>query len=94
MYEITGQRPADGSLSGDEPMRAIVHPDDAAALTGGFDAGRLPGRQTNMTFRIYRKNDHALRIFEMSGRFQFSGTGNAQCFTGTLADITERRNAA
>jgi signal transduction histidine kinase len=93
MYEITGQRPVDGPLSGDEFMRIIVHPDDVASLTEHFVAGIVPGRQNQLTFRIYRKNDHALRIVEMCGRVQFSDEGFAESFIGTLADITERRRA-
>ncbi|MEZ0606029.1 ATP-binding protein [Paraburkholderia sp. IW21] len=93
MYEITGQRPTDGPLSGDEFMRAVVHPDDVAELARQFDAGQVPGQQISVTFRIHRKNDQALRILELCGRFQFSDAGASHCFTGTLADITERRKA-
>lgn len=93
MYEITGQRPADGPLSGDEFIRDVVHPDDAAELMERFDAGQVPGQQFNLSIRIYRRNDRALRIVELCGRFQFSDGGRPDCFTGTLADITERRKA-
>ncbi|TCK84185.1 ATP-binding protein [Paraburkholderia sp. BL9I2N2] len=93
MYDITGQPPGEGPLTGEEFIRSLVHPDDVAQLAEQFNEGKVPGRHVHTTFRIFRKNDRALRVLEMSGRFRFADTGAADCFVGTLADITERTQA-
>jgi len=93
MFEITGQRPEDGPLSDEEFTQTVVHPDDAAVLEQSLNDGKVPGRQVHATFRIFRKGDHALRIFELSGRFQFREDGVAHCFIGALADVTDRVKA-
>lgn len=91
MYAIIGQRPEDGPLGADEFKQTVVHPDDLSALTSLFE--RSLGRESELhtTFRIFRKDDRALRILEMCGSFRYSEDGAPVCFVGTLADITERR---
>jgi len=94
MYEITGQRPEDGPLSEDEFIQTVVHPDDAARLSQNFNEGKLPDRQVQTSFRIFRRGDQTLRVLEMSGRFQFVADNVAHRFIGALADITEREKAS
>jgi two-component system CheB/CheR fusion protein len=93
MYEITGQRPEDGPLSGEEFTQVIVHPDDASGMARDFDSGKVSGGQVHTVFRIFRRGDSALRVLQMSGRFQFGDDGVARCFIGALADITDRKKA-
>ncbi|ARU23409.1 hypothetical protein RSSE_c3016 [Ralstonia solanacearum] len=90
MYTITGQPPEDGPLSAEEFTQSIVHPDDVVQLDEQVNEGKAPGRQVHAIFRIFRKRDHALRMLEMYGRFRFSEDGAADCFIGTLSDITAR----
>ncbi|TCG04083.1 hypothetical protein BZM27_43465 [Paraburkholderia steynii] len=91
MYRITGQPPENGPMSGEEFTQTVVHPDDVVQLEEQFNEGKIPGRQVHATFRIFRKSDRALRVVEMCGRFRFVDDGIANCFIGTLADITERK---
>ncbi|WGS55165.1 ATP-binding protein (plasmid) [Paraburkholderia sp. D15] len=93
MFEITGQRPQDGPLSGDEFRRSVVHPEDLEPLSQRFNEGKVPGHQVHAVFRIFRRNDQEIRTVEMNGRFRFHDDLEPYCFTGTLADVTGRVRA-
>ncbi|CAM2198170.1 histidine kinase [Paraburkholderia kururiensis] len=91
MYEITGQRPEDGPMSSEE-FFGCVHPEDLEELVSEVRADDVPGRQVNALFRLFRRNDGALRFLEMCGSFRYAPEGDANAFIGTLADVTDRKS--
>jgi len=88
--EIYGLGAAEGL--GDGWMRAL-HEDDRAAVARDWRAMAAQGRELEMSFRIRRGSDGAVRILRSRTRPVRDGAGAVTGFVGVLEDITDRRAA-
>jgi PAS domain S-box-containing protein len=82
----------------DEILAAIIHPDDLPAVWANVEAALNPAdpQPFAAVYRIRRADDGRLRWIEAHGLATFEGTGThrqAVSLLGTVADITERRQA-
>ncbi len=67
-----------------------VHPDDRAATRDAFDTAIRERGVYSVEYRIVHP-DGAIRWLRARGRGYFDESGTLQFFTGTVLDITERR---
>ncbi|MGC1463818.1 MAG: PAS domain S-box protein [Terracidiphilus sp.] len=75
-----------------EGWGALVHPDDRAGMVAYF-LDEVIGRRRpfDREYRIVRHSDGAVRWVHGLGRLDFSAEGRPAKMTGTIKDITERK---
>lgn len=91
MYDIFGVAPDEPSPGKDEFAQFYLHPDDAPLLEEALRKVDHQDPSYRMVARILRKSDRELRWLEVSGRFEFDGSGQPVRLIGVAADITERK---
>ena len=90
--EVFGMPPAQTSQR--QGWQRLIHPDDHARVLEHYRAvvaGQLP--VFDLVYRIVRYSDGAERWIHNLGQVNFGSQGQALTFTGTIQDITERKQA-
>lgn len=81
----------DRSVAGWE---TLVHPDERQAMSDYFSHHVIgQGKRFDRVYRIIRHSDGAVRWVHDLGRLEFDGDGRPVAMTGTIQDITERKQA-
>ena len=78
-----------------ETLRALIHPDDAAASRERYERALDPANRGDYEneFRIRRYDDGSERWIALRGRVLFDAAGKPVRVLGVLLDITERKRA-
>jgi two-component system, cell cycle sensor histidine kinase and response regulator CckA len=72
----------------------LIHPDDNAMMTQYLQDDVLgEGQRFDKEYRIVRKSDGAVRWVRGLGELAFGADGAVTAMTGTIQDITERKEA-
>ena len=90
MYEIFGYTKGDKLLSREEFLRSTIYPEDRKEFTEKLKEGLRVGYLTNLTCRIHRKSDSAIRWLEFSGGFDVSTAPETRAIC-IVRDVTERK---
>jgi PAS domain S-box-containing protein len=90
-YRICGVDPATFTPTF-EAARQLIHPDDRVSANEAFDRLTAEGRAFEADFRFLRP-DGSIRYVYSAGHPVVSDTGEVVEYVGTVADITERREA-
>jgi PAS domain S-box-containing protein len=84
---------APGEVRRFEQMLALIHPDDRAGFDESLREALSPGREPlRIELRLMRAQDH-YGHFRLSGKVVRDSAGHAVRVAGSLADITERKQA-
>ncbi len=78
-------------LSLDEVMDRLAHPDDLEAIESALQKALAGESRYELTHRICRGNDRAIRWVQVLGEIERDATGRPTCVVGAALDVTERR---
>ena len=87
-WRLFGRKPGECELSY-ETWLACVHPDDRASAVAAFDAARKTGQYRD-EFRVLDQ-DGGVRWTEVRGECAFNEVGTPMRMSGTVLDITDRK---
>jgi PAS domain S-box-containing protein len=93
MYQIFGHTAEDGTLSKEQFMNCVLHPDDRESFELCLSEGAKPNNLFHAVCRIRRRNDSEWRWVEYSGRFTLTSDGIPLRLIGVLGDISDRKRA-
>jgi len=91
LYRLLGLAPRAEPPNLDE-LRRLWHADDAAAVRAAVERARVTRRPYQIDRRIIR-GDGAIRWVHQNGEYAYDAQGRAVLLTGTMLDITERKEA-
>ncbi len=92
MYRIYGRDPKLGAPSHPRDLRALTHPQDWPGLRAVMRRAVEEGADYQLEFRVVRP-DGSLRQVEATAHASRSDSGKVIALTGTVQDISERRQA-
>jgi diguanylate cyclase (GGDEF)-like protein/PAS domain S-box-containing protein len=78
-------------LSLDEAMDRLAHPDDLEAIVSALQKALAGESRYEVTHRICRGNDRAIRWVQALGEIERDPSGRPICLVGAALDVTERR---
>ncbi|MHB8067777.1 MAG: PAS domain S-box protein [Desulfobaccales bacterium] len=70
----------------------LIHPEDQELVRQAIDASLEPGKSFGVDFR-FREIDGSQRIMNLQGEVALAASGETYKITGTMQDITERKEA-
>lgn len=89
LLRIHGLPACEGPIDS-EALRALVHPDDLAALDESVERARIAGTLVEHVYRIVRASDGLTRTFRTLGEADRDAEGNITRLVGATIDITEQ----
>jgi PAS domain S-box-containing protein len=92
MYEIFGRTPADGTLTQEDFINHVIHPDDRESFEQCLSV-RMQSQSFHAVCRIRRHNDQQWRWVEFNGHFLLTADKTPLRLVGVLGDVTERKQA-
>src|SRR5437867_6599810 len=90
VFRILGLDPASGSLSRQEFVERLVHPEDREYAMQGYDRVVHEGKLYDLEYRVIRP-DGSVRFVQSMGEPIRNQDGAAVRLVGALLDITERK---
>jgi PAS domain S-box-containing protein len=90
VFRILGLDPASGSLSRQDFVERIVHPEDRGYAIQRYDQAIHEGKLYDLECRVIRQ-DGSVRFVQSMGEPIRNGDGTVVRLAGALLDITERR---
>jgi PAS domain S-box-containing protein len=91
LYDMFGLHKSESALTTAEFLAELIYPEDAESYGRAIAAMVETGERLHYEGRFYRKNDRALRWFEVTGLLRRDPLGNPVRAIGTAADITDRK---